>query len=133
MKVSDRYKNNELAKHVIKSKYLQPNEENIDEMWDRVAKAAASVEKKNKDKIEKKFRDLLDDFKLVPGGRILAGAGIEDKISLTNCISGDSILTTERGKIKLIDILNSNEEYPKILTYDFDKGVNIFENQQRYF
>lgn len=133
MKVSDRYKNNELAKHVITSKYLQPNEENIDEMWGRVAKAAASVEKKNKDKIEKKFRDLLDDFKLVPGGRILAGAGIEDKISLTNCISGDSILTSEKGKIKLIDILNSNEEYPKILTHDFDKGVNVFEKPTKIF
>lgn len=126
MKIDELYGNNELAKHVIKSKYLQPNEDDVDEMWSRVAKAAASVEKNNKDKIEKKFKELLEDFKMVPGGRILAGAGINDKISLTNCISGDSILTTESGKIKLKDIFNCSN-YPKILTYDFNNGVNIFE------
>lgn len=126
MKVDEMYGNNDLAKHVIKSKYLQPNEDDVNEMWDRVAKAAASVESKNRDKVEKKFRELLEDFKMVPGGRILAGAGIEDKISLTNCISGDSILITEIGKIRLTDI-SSKVNLPKILTYDFERGVNIFE------
>src|SRR5574343_1671418 len=89
MTVDELYGNNDLAKDVIKSKYLQPTENDVEDMWHRVAKACASVEVKNKKDWEKKFYDLLNDFKCVPGGRILAGAGIDDKISLTNCYTSD--------------------------------------------
>ena len=58
-----------------------------EQMWDRLAKAIASVEatpEKQKEWTEK-FRWLLDDWKLVPGGRIAAGAGVSDELTLFNC------------------------------------------------
>ena len=67
------------------------------EMWDRVATAIASAETTN-EKIkewEEKFRWLLYDFKFIPGGRIMFGAGQNRRSSLINCyvvpIKEDSI------------------------------------------
>ncbi|MED0675630.1 adenosylcobalamin-dependent ribonucleoside-diphosphate reductase [Aneurinibacillus thermoaerophilus] len=58
-----------------------------EEMWDRLAKTIASVETTPEKRKEwtKKFRALLDDWKLVPGGRIAAGAGANDELTLYNC------------------------------------------------
>lgn len=64
-----------------------PKEQTPDELWDRLAKAISSVEatpEKQKE-WEAKFRYALDDWKLVPGGRIAAGAGASDELTLFNC------------------------------------------------
>jgi ribonucleoside-diphosphate reductase alpha chain len=64
-----------------------PKEQTPEELWDRLARAISSVEKTS-DKQEEwrqKFRQLLDDWKLVPGGRIAAGAGTSDELTLFNC------------------------------------------------
>lgn len=64
----------------------KPLETTPEMMWDRLAKAVASVEKKDKQKEwTEKFRHVLDDWKLVPGGRIAAGAGANDELTLFNC------------------------------------------------
>jgi ribonucleoside-diphosphate reductase alpha chain len=57
------------------------------EMWKRVAKAIAGVEKdkKKRTEFEKKFYWLMEDFKFVPGGRILFAAGSQRKATLLNC------------------------------------------------
>lgn len=56
------------------------------EMWRRVAKEIASVEQEQKRKEwEDKFYWLLEDYKFVPGGRILFGAGQPRKSTLLNC------------------------------------------------
>jgi ribonucleoside-diphosphate reductase alpha chain len=57
------------------------------QLWQRVARELASVEAddaKRKDWTEK-FYWLLDDFKFVPGGRILFGAGQGRRSTLLNC------------------------------------------------
>lgn len=65
--------------------------ENPEEMFDRVAKSLANVEKrygKNADdikKIEKDFRDILYNFEFTPAGRTLANAGSDTKL-VANCI-----------------------------------------------
>ncbi|BCS91374.1 MAG: vitamin B12-dependent ribonucleoside-diphosphate reductase [Candidatus Micrarchaeota archaeon] len=68
------------------------------EMWHRIAKAIASAEPdaQRRAEWEQKFYWLLEDFKFVPGGRIMFGAGLEDrKVTLLNCyvipIKEDSI------------------------------------------
>src|SRR3990167_3120268 len=66
------------------------------ELWNRVATAIASVEILEKRQIvQQQFFDLLSDFKFMPGGRILYGAGNKKRVTLTNCyftrIKGDSI------------------------------------------
>jgi ribonucleoside-diphosphate reductase alpha chain len=83
----DYYGENDLAADVLRSKYLAPNEKGPMHLWNRVAKAIASVEH-DKEYWYNKFLELLFDFKFVPGGRVMHGAGREDarrRPTLSNC------------------------------------------------
>ncbi|MEK7250858.1 MAG: adenosylcobalamin-dependent ribonucleoside-diphosphate reductase, partial [Bacteroidota bacterium] len=86
----DYYGDNELAADVLRSKYLAPTEQGPMHMWSRIAKALASVEKTVADKEYwySQFLSLLFDFKFVPGGRVMHGAGREEakrRPTLSNC------------------------------------------------
>jgi ribonucleoside-diphosphate reductase alpha chain len=83
----DYYKDNDLAADVLRSKYLSHSEKGPMHMWDRIAKALASVEK-DKEYWYNRFLELLFDFRFVPGGRVMHGAGREDarrRPTLSNC------------------------------------------------
>jgi len=83
----DYYGENDLAADVLRSKYLAPNEQGPMHMWHRVARALASVEKE-KEFWYDKFLALLFDFRFVPGGRVMHGAGREEsqrRPTLANC------------------------------------------------
>jgi ribonucleoside-diphosphate reductase alpha chain len=83
----DYYGENDLAADVLRSKYLAPNEQGPVHMWHRIAKALSSVET-DKEYWYAKFLDLLFDFRFVPGGRVMHGAGREDarrRPTLSNC------------------------------------------------
>ena len=56
----------------------------VEDTWRRIAKALASVEKDPK-AWEDKFYAALEDFKYLPAGRIIAGAGTERSVTLFNC------------------------------------------------
>ncbi len=58
-----------------------------EEMWRRVAMEIASPEKTHKlrKEWEEKFYWLLSDFRFIPGGRILFGAGQKRRATLLNC------------------------------------------------
>jgi ribonucleoside-diphosphate reductase alpha chain len=93
----DYYGDNDLAADVLRSKYLAPTEKGPMHLWNRVAKAIASVET-DKEYWYNRFLELLFDFKFVPGGRIMHGAGREDarrRPTLSNCyvipIEADSL------------------------------------------
>lgn len=62
-------------------------EKTPDEMWRRVATELASVELNDEKRKEwaSKFYWLLEDYRFVPGGRILFGAGQPRKSTLLNC------------------------------------------------
>ena len=82
------YTDDDLGADVLKNKYLAPWENHPIEIWKRQAKALASVEKNKKlqKHWEKKFYTVLEDFKFVPGGRIMHGAGRDDiTTTLNNC------------------------------------------------
>ncbi len=86
----DYYGDNELAADVLRSKYLAPNEQGPMHMWSRIARALSSVEKTDADKEYwyNQFLNLLFDFKFVPGGRVMHGAGREEakrRPTLSNC------------------------------------------------
>ena len=57
------------------------------QLWQRVARELASVEVNDAKRTEwtEKFYWLLDDFKFVPGGRIMFGAGQSRRSTLLNC------------------------------------------------
>lgn len=75
----------EIARHVWNSRYRAANEQDLDATLDRVARAAASVEHSDVPGWTRRFRDLMDDLRFLPAGRILAGAGIERRVTLFNC------------------------------------------------
>lgn len=76
-----------LAADVLRNKYLAPGEEGPLDLWERVARALASVEE-DSDYWYEEFFGILFDFKFVPGGRVMHGAGRADarrKPTLSNC------------------------------------------------
>ena len=62
-----------------------PPESDVDATWRRVADALASVEARERGRWAERFRAALEDFKFLPGGRILAGAGTPHRVTLFNC------------------------------------------------
>ena len=59
------YGDNELAIDVLRNKYLAPGEKGPLQMWDRIARAMASVEE-DKEHWYDRFFSLLVDFKFIP-------------------------------------------------------------------
>lgn len=75
-----------LDRYSLKDAKGDPLEKTPEEMWRRVAKGIAGVEKpKDRKKWEDKFYDAMSDFKFLPGGRILAGAGTGFDVTYYNC------------------------------------------------
>ncbi|MBS8227304.1 adenosylcobalamin-dependent ribonucleoside-diphosphate reductase [Vannielia litorea] len=61
-----------------------PIDETVEDSWRRVARALAEVEA-NPAAREEEFYEALSDFKYLPAGRILAGAGTARAVTLFNC------------------------------------------------
>ena len=111
------YFEDSLGANVLKNKYLAPWESNPWQIWQRQAQAMASVEKtqKSQKEWEKKFFAVLEDFKFVPGGRIMHGAGREDiRTTLNNCY----VVAVREDSIKAIYDTIINEA----LTYKYGGG-----------
>ena len=72
----------------MKYRFKEANGVNIDlgvqDSWRRVANSLAKNEK-NKKFWEDEFYSILEDFKFLPAGRILAGAGTDRSVTLFNC------------------------------------------------
>ncbi|MBU6145816.1 MAG: adenosylcobalamin-dependent ribonucleoside-diphosphate reductase [Paenibacillaceae bacterium] len=91
-----------------------------EQMWDRLAKAMASVEAPDKQAYwERRFRTLLDDWKLVPGGRIAAGAGASDELTLFNCYVIPSPRDSRGG------IMQTLGEMTEIMSRGGGVGINL--------
>jgi ribonucleoside-diphosphate reductase alpha chain len=75
-----------LDRYALKGAEGELLEHTPEEMWSRVARGIAKQEKKSKqEKWEKEFYRVLEDFKFVPGGRILSGAGTGYQVTYFNC------------------------------------------------
>lgn len=65
-------------------------DQTIEDTWQRVSRAAVRSEQSALQSYwEKSFYQILDDFKFLPGGRILAGAGTSHLVTLFNCFVMD--------------------------------------------
>ncbi|MEN0654184.1 MULTISPECIES: adenosylcobalamin-dependent ribonucleoside-diphosphate reductase [Hyphobacterium] len=60
-------------------------DQTIEDTWDRVAKALARCEGRDAARWQRAFRTILDDFRFLPAGRILSGAGTGRTVTLFNC------------------------------------------------
>ena len=57
----------------------------IEDTWRRVAGALAAAESADREAWAQRFYAALEDFRFLPGGRILAGAGTGERVTLFNC------------------------------------------------
>ena len=69
----------------------------INATWHRVAHAVAAAETQAQDSREADFYRLLRDFRFLPGGRIMAGAGTGRRVTLFNCFVMGSIEDSMEG------------------------------------
>ena len=69
----------------------------LSDSWWRVARALAAVETRDRARWEERFYALLDGFRFLPGGRILAGAGTDLDVTLFNCFVMGSIDDSMEG------------------------------------
>jgi ribonucleoside-diphosphate reductase alpha chain len=77
------------AKYRLKTADGTPVDVSIEDSWRRVARALAAVEA-NPDRWEQPFYEALQDFRFLPAGRILSGAGTARRVTLFNCfVMGD--------------------------------------------
>ena len=77
------------AKYRLKAADGAPIDLTIEDTWRRVARALAGVEAQP-GQWEQPFYEALEDFRFLPAGRILSGAGSERRVTLFNCfVMGD--------------------------------------------
>ncbi|WP_372238821.1 adenosylcobalamin-dependent ribonucleoside-diphosphate reductase [Paenibacillus lautus] len=96
-------------------------EKTPEEMWDRLAAAMSSVEAtpELQEEWRGKFSEILDDWKLVPGGRIAAGAGASDELTLFNCYVIPSPKDSRGG------IMETLSEMTEIMARGGGVGINL--------
>ncbi len=71
-------------KYRLKTADGQPVDKTIADSWRRVAKAIAAAEE-DPAAWEERFYEALQDFRFLPAGRILSGAGTSRNVTLFNC------------------------------------------------
>ncbi|WP_127497633.1 adenosylcobalamin-dependent ribonucleoside-diphosphate reductase [Paenibacillus glycanilyticus] len=96
-------------------------EKTPEEMWDRLAGAMAGVEQGEEKRRAwtERFRYILDDWKLVPGGRIAAGAGASEELTLFNCYVIPSPKDSRGG------IMTTLSEMTEIMARGGGVGINL--------
>jgi ribonucleoside-diphosphate reductase alpha chain len=60
-------------------------DDTIEDTWSRVARVLARVEGGQQEFWTRAFQDILQDFRFLPAGRIMAGAGTGRRVTLFNC------------------------------------------------
>ncbi|WP_425453944.1 adenosylcobalamin-dependent ribonucleoside-diphosphate reductase [Paenibacillus flagellatus] len=117
--VTIRLRSGDLFESTI-DKLTLTKEKTPEQLWDRLANAMASVEAPEKRKEwTEKFRYILDDWRLVPGGRIAAGAGASDELTLFNCYVIPSPHDSRGG------IMATLSEMTEIMSRGGGVGINL--------
>ncbi|MGZ5146584.1 MAG: adenosylcobalamin-dependent ribonucleoside-diphosphate reductase [Burkholderiales bacterium] len=91
-----------IARLVWESKYRWRDaeghvESGIEETWRRIARALACAESTKQELWANRFYEVLSDFRFLPGGRVLAGAGTDRRVTLFNCFVMGTIEDTLPG------------------------------------
>lgn len=110
-----------LDRYSLKDETGKPTELYPEQMWSRVAKGIASKEKTDEGKKQwtKKFYEVLKDFKFVPGGRILSGAGTGYDVTFYNCFVIPSPHDSRGGIIDNLKIM------VEIMSRSGGVGINL--------
>lgn len=109
-----------LDRYALKDKDGSLLEHTPEETWRRVARGISGQEKKAvRLKWEQKFYDVMKDFKFVPGGRILSGAGTKYQVTYFNCFVIPSPKDSREG------ILESLKQLVEIQSRSGGVGLNL--------
>jgi len=109
-----------LDRYSLKDKNGKPVEKRPEQMWRRIAKSVAEIEKKPaRKRWEKEFYNAMENFKYVPGGRILAGAGTGYDVSFYNCFVIPSPKDSRGG------ILDTLKQMVEIMAHGGGVGINL--------
>ena len=99
-----------------------------EQLWARVARGIAAAEQteEKRDKWERLFYEALTDFKFVPGGRILAGAGTGHQVTYYNCMPPDQEVLTADGyrpisEIKIGDLVVTHRNRLRPVLHKFER------------
>lgn len=85
--MTSKYIFSDFQKDIWENNYKAEQDKTIEDTWLRVASSGAAIEK-NKKKWTKNFYSILENFKFVPGGRILANIGTgHNAVTLMNCFT----------------------------------------------
>lgn len=106
----------------------KPIETEPEQMMDRVAAGIAAVEpnKKLQKEWTEKFRWLLDEWKFVPGGRILTGAGTDQELTFYNCYVIPSPKDSRHG------IIETLRQMTEIMSRGGGVGINLSTLRPRH-
>ena len=109
--------------HVDKPTETQPGQ-----MMERVARGVAAVEEDAAKQLEwsEKFRWLLDDWKFVPGGRILTAAGTDQDLTFYNCYVIPSPHDSREG------IMTTLTQMTEIMSRGGGVGINLSTLRPRH-
>lgn len=110
-----------IDRYSLKDEAGSPLEEYPEQMWRRVAKGVARTETSSakREEWEKKFESALQDFKFVPGGRILSGAGTGFDVTFYNCYVLPSPKDSRDG------IIDNLKEMIEIMSRGGGVGINL--------
>ncbi|TWI38278.1 ribonucleoside-diphosphate reductase class II [Paracoccus sulfuroxidans] len=105
-------------KYRLKDAESKPVDLSIEDSWRRVARDLASVEK-NPEHWEDRFYTALEDFKFLPAGRILAGAGTGRSVTLFNCFVMGTIPDSMAGIFEMLKEAALTMQQGGGIGYDF--------------
>ena len=83
-------------KYRLKEADGTPIDQTVEDTWRRIARALAAQEA-DPDRWEDRFYGALEDFRFLPAGRIIAGAGTDRRVTLFNCFVMGTIPDTMAG------------------------------------
>ena len=106
----------------------KPIETEPGQMMDRVARGVAATENgaAKQDEWTRKFRWLLDDWKFVPGGRILTAAGTDQDLTYYNCYVVPSPQDSREG------IMTTLTQMTEIMSRGGGVGINLSTLRPRH-
>ena len=85
-------------KYRLKSADGDPVDATIEDTWTRIARSVAEAEpEETRDAWTERFQDALADYKFLPAGRIMAGAGAGRSVTLFNCFVMGTIADSMGG------------------------------------
>ncbi len=105
-----------------------PVDQSVEDTWRRVARALAVVEA-DPGHWEREFYEVLEDFRFLPAGRILAGAGTGRSVTLFNCFVMGTIPDSMGGIFDMLKEAALTMQQGGGIGYDFStirpKGADV--------